>query len=97
MEALTLTDISVTSEGEFVVCGSLHSFWGFSTPSSGFIAKFDSNGNELWALPLRDDLTSEVLASAFGRDHLLDEQALAGIQAFFGSVGRVMTPNNRSQ
>jgi nicotinamide-nucleotide amidase len=47
--------------------------------------------------PTRDDLTSEVLASSFGRELVLDEQALAGIRAFFQSVGREMTDNNASQ
>jgi nicotinamide-nucleotide amidase len=47
--------------------------------------------------PTRDDLTSLVLAKTFGREHVLDEKALADIRAFFGSVGRQMTPNNESQ
>jgi len=47
--------------------------------------------------PTRDDLTAEVLAKAFGRKLVLDEQALAGIRAFFASVGREMTENNASQ
>jgi len=47
--------------------------------------------------PTRDDLTSEVLAQTFGRKHVLDEQALATIRAFFASVGREMTENNASQ
>jgi nicotinamide-nucleotide amidase len=47
--------------------------------------------------PTRDDLTSEVLAQTFGRRHVLDEQALAAIRAFFASVGREMTDNNASQ
>jgi nicotinamide-nucleotide amidase len=47
--------------------------------------------------PTRDDLTAEVLAEAFGRPMRLDEEALAGIRAFFASVGREMTENNASQ
>jgi nicotinamide-nucleotide amidase len=47
--------------------------------------------------PTRDDLTALVLAQAFGRPLRLDERALAGIRAFFASVGREMTENNASQ
>jgi nicotinamide-nucleotide amidase len=47
--------------------------------------------------PTRDDLTSEALAQAFGRVMRLDENALAGIRAFFAAVGREMTENNASQ
>jgi len=47
--------------------------------------------------PTRDDLTTEALAEAFGRPLRIDEQALAGIRAFFASVGREMTENNASQ
>jgi nicotinamide-nucleotide amidase len=47
--------------------------------------------------PTRDDLTAEVLAKAFGRELVLDPQALAGIRAFFASVGREMTENNAKQ
>jgi len=47
--------------------------------------------------PTRDDLTAEVLAQAFERGMRLDEQALAGIRAFFASAGREMTENNASQ
>ena len=47
--------------------------------------------------PTRDDLTSEVLAQAFDRKLVLDEDALAHIRAFFDSVGREMTENNASQ
>lgn len=47
--------------------------------------------------PTRDDLTSEVLARTFGREHVLDEDALATIRAFFESVGREMTENNAGQ
>src|SRR5262249_57359751 len=47
--------------------------------------------------PTRDDLTSESLARAFGREMRLDKAALAGIRAFFASAGREMTENNASQ
>jgi nicotinamide-nucleotide amidase len=47
--------------------------------------------------PTRDDLTAEVLARSFGRELVLDEAALAAIQAFFRSVGREMAPNNAKQ
>jgi nicotinamide-nucleotide amidase len=47
--------------------------------------------------PTRDDLTSESLAQAFGREMRLDLAALAGIRAFFARVGREMTENNASQ
>jgi competence/damage-inducible protein CinA-like protein len=47
--------------------------------------------------PTRDDLTAEALAEAFDRPLRLDENALAGIRAFFASVGREMTDNNASQ
>ncbi len=47
--------------------------------------------------PTRDDLTAEVLARSFGRELVLDEAALATIQAFFRSVGREMAPNNAKQ
>jgi nicotinamide-nucleotide amidase len=47
--------------------------------------------------PTRDDLTSQSLAAAFGREMQLDENALAGIRAFFTAIGREMTDNNTSQ
>jgi nicotinamide-nucleotide amidase len=47
--------------------------------------------------PTRDDLTAQVLAQAFGRELVLDEDALAGIRAFFEGVGREMSENNASQ
>src|SRR5262245_42256049 len=47
--------------------------------------------------PTRDDLTSDSLAQAFGREMRLDEAALAGIRAFFAAAGREMTQNNASQ
>ena len=47
--------------------------------------------------PTRDDLTSAVLAKAFGRAHRLDPAVLETIRAFFRSVGREMTENNAQQ
>ena len=47
--------------------------------------------------PTRDDLTSEVLAQAFGLELVLDEPALETIRAFFRSVGREMSENNAKQ
>ncbi len=47
--------------------------------------------------PTRDDLTCEVLAETFGRELVLNEEALASIKAFFASVGREMTENNAKQ
>ena len=47
--------------------------------------------------PTRDDLTSEVLAQAFGLERVLDEPALETIRAFFRSVGREMSENNAKQ
>jgi nicotinamide-nucleotide amidase len=47
--------------------------------------------------PTRDDLTSETLARAFGRELRLDEASLAAIRAFFARVGREMTENNARQ
>jgi nicotinamide-nucleotide amidase len=47
--------------------------------------------------PTRDDLTSAVLAQAFGRAHRLDKAVLETIRAFFRSVGREMSENNAQQ
>ena len=47
--------------------------------------------------PTRDDLTSEVLARTFGRELVLDEEALETIRAFFRGLGREMTENNAKQ
>ncbi len=47
--------------------------------------------------PTRDDLTSEVLAQAFGLELVLEEPALETIRAFFRSVGREMSENNAKQ
>jgi nicotinamide-nucleotide amidase len=47
--------------------------------------------------PTRDDLTASVLADAFGRGLVLDEEALAGIKAFFRGAGREMSENNAKQ
>jgi nicotinamide-nucleotide amidase len=47
--------------------------------------------------PTYDDITREVVAAAFGRELLLDEDILAGIRSYFARSGRVMTDNNRRQ
>lgn len=47
--------------------------------------------------PTRDDLTTEVLAETFGREMVLDDEALEGIRSFFRSVGREMSENNAKQ
>ncbi len=47
--------------------------------------------------PTMDDLTRETAASVFGRELVLDEQALSGLERFFEQRGRVMTANNRKQ
>ena len=47
--------------------------------------------------PTRDDLTSEVLARAFGRELVLDDEALETIRAFFRGIDREMTENNAKQ
>lgn len=47
--------------------------------------------------PTRDDLTASVLAEAFGRELVLDREALAGIEAFFRAAGREMSENNAKQ
>jgi nicotinamide-nucleotide amidase len=47
--------------------------------------------------PTRDDLTSEVLARTFGRELVLDGEALEAIRAFFHGIGREMTENNAKQ
>jgi nicotinamide-nucleotide amidase len=47
--------------------------------------------------PTRDDLTSEVLAQAWGLELVENAAALETIRAFFRSVGREMTGNNAKQ
>ena len=47
--------------------------------------------------PTEDDLTKETAAEYFGVDLVLDEKALARIQAFFDRIGRPMTQNNVKQ
>ena len=47
--------------------------------------------------PTRDDLTCEVLARAFDRKLVLDEDVLETLRAFFRSVGREMAENNAKQ
>ncbi len=47
--------------------------------------------------PTRDDIAAEVLAQAFGRELVLDDEALETIRAFFRGIGREMTENNAKQ
>lgn len=47
--------------------------------------------------PTRDDLTTEILASTFGRQLVLNELALESIRAFFRAAGREMSDNNAKQ
>ena len=47
--------------------------------------------------PTRDDLTSEVLARAFGLGLVRNAAALDAIRGFFRSLGREMTENNAKQ
>jgi nicotinamide-nucleotide amidase len=47
--------------------------------------------------PTRDDLTSEVLARAFGLRLVRNAAALDAIRGFFRSLGREMTENNAKQ
>jgi len=47
--------------------------------------------------PTRDDLTTEVLAEAFGRGLEFDEASLEVIRAFFDRVDREMNATNRKQ
>jgi len=47
--------------------------------------------------PTRDDLTTEVLASTFGRKLVLHEPSMQALRDFFARVGREMTDVNRKQ
>jgi len=47
--------------------------------------------------PTRDDLTTEVVARAFGRTLRRDETTLQRMRAYFASVGREMSENNAKQ
>jgi nicotinamide-nucleotide amidase len=47
--------------------------------------------------PTRDDLTTEVVASSFGRPVVRDPDALAAIAAMFERFGREMAANNAKQ
>lgn len=47
--------------------------------------------------PTRDDLTTEVLADAFGRDLEFDEPSFETIRSFFDRLGRQMNETNRKQ
>lgn len=47
--------------------------------------------------PTCDDLTKNVLANAFGKQLVYDEESARRIQSFFTRVGRPMTENNLQQ
>ncbi|MGE5560323.1 MAG: competence/damage-inducible protein A [Chloroflexota bacterium] len=47
--------------------------------------------------PTDDDLTKETLAAVTGRELEMDVEALATLENWFRTRGRVMTPNNRKQ
>ena len=47
--------------------------------------------------PTRDDLTTEIVASTFGRELVLDDASLEAIRAFFERLGREMAENNAKQ
>lgn len=47
--------------------------------------------------PTEDDLTRASLAEAMGEPLVLDEAALADLEAFFNRIKHTMTPNNRLQ
>ncbi|MGI6234119.1 MAG: CinA family nicotinamide mononucleotide deamidase-related protein [Christensenellales bacterium] len=47
--------------------------------------------------PTTDDLTKEVVAEAFGRELVLDEEALGEIKAFYTLTGRLMPKSNEKQ
>lgn len=47
--------------------------------------------------PTKDDLTKETIASHLQTELVMDEQALASIQAFFNKTGRSLTNNNKKQ
>lgn len=47
--------------------------------------------------PTKDDLTKETIARHLGKQLVMDETALASIEAYFKRTNRVMTENNRKQ
>jgi nicotinamide-nucleotide amidase len=47
--------------------------------------------------PTRDDITTEVVAKAFGRPLVRNAEALENIRQFFESLGREMAENNAKQ
>ena len=47
--------------------------------------------------PTRDDLTTKIVGSTFGRELAVDESSLETIRAFFRRVGREMAENNAKQ
>ncbi len=47
--------------------------------------------------PTTDDLTTEAVAAAFGRELVRNPEAVAHLEAFFSGRGRPMSPNNLKQ
>ena len=47
--------------------------------------------------PTSDDLTKEIVAKCFGRELVMDQEALAGIRDFYSLTGRVMPRSNEKQ
>ena len=47
--------------------------------------------------PTRDDMTTAVVADAFGRELVLDPESLETIRSFFARLGREMSDNNSKQ
>lgn len=47
--------------------------------------------------PTRDDLTKETGAKYFGKELVMDDEALKTLESFFTRTGRVMTENNKKQ
>lgn len=47
--------------------------------------------------PTKDDLTKETIVRHIGSELVMDEEALASIEAFFARYGRPMTENNKKQ
>ena len=47
--------------------------------------------------PTKDDLTKETIAAHLQTELVMDEHALASIQAYFDKTGRPLTDNNKKQ
>ncbi|WP_066396292.1 competence/damage-inducible protein A [Neobacillus mesonae] len=47
--------------------------------------------------PTKDDLTKETIAKHLGKQLVMDDTALAGIELYFHRTNRIMTENNRKQ